>query len=287
MSGTRSSAQGDVEAPSGKDAAYENFPVGSFLLPPKARPHVAIFYQYARAIDDIADSPDLAADEKISRLEGCAAAIRGEEIDVAAFATAVRMRESLLASNVPLQHCLDLIDAFKQDAVKNRYDDWDDLMHYCIRSAAPVGRYLVDLTGGADDGYGASDALCNALQVINHLQDCKDDLLTLDRVYLPMDWMQAEGATVEMLNADSADPALRRVLDRCLVETRALMREARHLPGRVKSRRLAMESAAICNIADALIEKLAREDPVAGRVQLSQSTYAQCIARGAFFGFFS
>lgn len=276
-----------VEAPSGKDAAYENFPVGSFLLPPKARPHVAVFYHYARAIDDIADSPNLASDEKIKRLDGCAAAIRGEEVDTVAYATAVRMRESLLASDVPLQHCLDLIDAFKQDAVKNRYDDWDDLMHYCIRSAAPVGRYLVDLTGGADDGYGASDALCNALQVINHLQDCKDDFLTLDRVYLPMDWMQAEGATVDMLKADRACPALRRVLDRCLAETRTLMREARHLPGRVKSRRLAMESAAICNIADALTEKLAREDPVAGRVQLSKPAYVQCIVRGAISGLFS
>ncbi len=276
-----------LETPSGKDAAYENFPVGSFLLPPAARPHVAVFYHYARAIDDIADSPDLASDEKIKRLDGCAAAIRGEEIDAAAYVTAVRMRESLLASDVPLQHCLDLIDAFKQDAVKNRYDDWDDLMHYCIRSAAPVGRYLIDLTGGADGGYGASDALCNALQVINHLQDCKDDFLTLDRVYLPMDWMQAEGATVDMLNADHAAPALRRVLDRCLAETRTLMREARHLPGRVKSRRLAMESAAICNIADALIDKLAREDPVAGRVQLSKPVYVQCIVRGAISGFLS
>ncbi len=281
-----------VEAPSGKDAAYENFPVGSFLLPPAARPHVAVFYRYARAIDDIADSPDIAPDEKLARLEGFAKGIRGEDVDAAAYATAVRMRESLLESHVSVQHCLDLIDAFKQDAVKNRYDDWDDLMHYCIRSAAPVGRYLVDLTGGAKGSdakaaYGASDALCNALQVLNHLQDCKDDFITLNRVYLPTDWMHAEGATVEMLEADRATPALRRLLDRCLVETRTLMIQARRLPRQVKSRRLAMESAAICNIADALVEKLMREDPVAGRVALSKPAYAQCIVRGAIDGFFS
>ena len=137
-----------IETPSGKDAAYENFPVGSFLLPPKARPHVAVFYRYARAIDDIADNPALAPDEKIRRLEGFAAAINGAVTDDVAYDAGMRMRASLLQSAVPLQHCLDLIDAFKQDARQTRYNNWDDLIGYCMRSAAPVGRYLIDLTGG-------------------------------------------------------------------------------------------------------------------------------------------
>lgn len=276
-----------VETPSGKDAAYENFPVGSFLLPKAARPHVAVFYRYARAIDDIADNAALSPDDKIERLNGFAAALQGEGTVDRAYETGVRMRQSLLASNVPLCHCLDLIDAFKQDAVKNRYDTWDDLMAYCIRSAAPVGRYLIDLTGGSRDGYAASDALCNALQVINHLQDCKDDYLTLNRVYLPMDWMRDAGADIGMLDGERETTALRQVLDRCLMNTRALMVQARPLPAGVTSRRLAMESAAIIRIADALVDKLAVEDPIAGRVQLSKASYAGCIVRGIAGGLFA
>lgn len=278
---------GDVETPSGKDADYENFPVGSFLLPARARPHVAIFYRYARAIDDIADNPELPASEKISRLDGFAAALNGETVDQNAFETGIRMRESLLASTVPLQHCLDLIDAFKQDAIKNRYDDWDDLMHYCIRSAAPVGRYLIDLTGGSKAGYASSDALCNALQVINHLQDCKDDYETMDRVYLPLDWMTAAGATVDDISANKASSGLRTVLDQCITASRALMIDAGRLPADVISRRLSMESAAIVHIANALLNKLSVEDPIATRVKLNKFQYAGCVARGAVGGLFA
>lgn len=256
-------------------------------MPPRARPHVAVFYHYARAIDDIADNPELPSSEKISRLDGFAAAIHGENVDSGAFQTGIRMRESLLSSNVSLQHCLDLIDAFKQDAVQNRYDDWDDLMHYCIRSAAPVGRYLIDLTGGSKAGYSTSDALCNALQVINHLQDCKDDFETMDRVYLPMDWVKEVGADVDDLTNDLVTPALRKVIDRCISSSKELMKDASRLPHDVVSRRLSMESAVIINIANQLLEKLSRQDPIATRVKLTKLEYAGCAARGAISGFFA
>ncbi|MDA0997228.1 MAG: squalene synthase HpnC [Proteobacteria bacterium] len=275
-----------VETPSGKNAAYENFPVGSWLLPAALRPHVAAYYRFARAIDDIADNPTLLADEKISRLHGFADALSSGSSD-RAFETAYRMRESLAETGVDPRHCLDLVDAFKQDAVKNRYDDWDDLIDYCLRSAAPVGRYLIELHGGSRHGFGPSDALCNALQVINHLQDCRDDFLSMDRVYLPQDWMAEAGASVDMLAADKTSPSLRQVIDRCLDRTRELMQDARRLPSGLKSRRLAMESAAIVRIADALIEKLARHDPLAARVKLSKPHYACCIFRGAAVGAFA
>lgn len=275
------SAEGRVETPSGKNVAYENFPVGSWLLPAKLRPHVAVFYAYARAIDDIADNPELAAAEKVRRLDGFARAIAGRGADEPAYAKAIRMRESLAATGVSVRHCLDLVLAFQHDATKLRYRDWDDLMGYCVLSAAPVGRYLLDLHGGSADGYRASDALCMALQVINHVQDCQDDYRRLDRVYLPLDWMAEAGATVADLDAPAASPALRRVLDRTLAATRELMAEARALPAGLKSRRLAMESAAIVRIADALIGRLGREDPLALRVQLTKARFLWCCARGA------
>ncbi len=105
-----------IEAPSGKDAGYENFPVGSWLLPAALRPHVAVFYAYARAIDDIADSPALTPDDKIARLEGFARAIRGEDTSTPELAKAHAMRRVLATTGIPNRHCLDLIDAFKQDA---------------------------------------------------------------------------------------------------------------------------------------------------------------------------
>ncbi len=269
-----------LETPSGKDAAYENFPVGSWLLPAALRPHVATFYAFARAIDDIADNPALAPDDKITRLGVFARGVLGETGAGPVVAKAEAMRVSLAATDVPPRHCLDLIAAFKQDAVKSRYADWDELMGYCFKSAAPVGRYLLDLHGGSRHGYGPSDALCNALQVINHLQDCGDDYRTLDRVYLPGDWLHAEGAMVEDLGRASLTPGLRRVLDRCLAGVEALLVEARQLPAGLASRRLAMESAVILDIALTLAAKLRREDPLAHRVVLSKPAFLCCGVRG-------
>lgn len=268
-----------VETPSGKDEAYENFPVGSWLLPARLRPHIAHFYAFARAIDDIADNPGLPAEEKIQRLDGFAEAVLGRNPDPA-FAKGRRMWESLDRTAVPAQHCLDLIAAFKQDAVKLRYADWNDLMGYCRLSAAPVGRYLVDLHGGSREGYGPSDALCMALQVINHLQDCQDDYRKLDRVYLPQDWMAMEGAVVEDLDRTALGPGLRRVIERCLAATETLMVEAARLPPGLKSRRLAMESAAIIAIARRMITLLRKRDPLAGRVELSKPGFLFCCVSG-------
>jgi hydroxysqualene synthase len=272
----------NVETPSGKDAEYENFPVGSWLLPAKLRPHIAIFYNFARAIDDVADNPDLSPEVKVERLSGFESAINGANSEDPAYRTGHLMRSSLLETGIPLQHCLDLITAFKQDSVKNRCSDWDDLTQYCLLSAAPVGRYLIDLHGGSNNGYGPSDALCIALQVINHLQDCQDDYRTLDRVYLPAVWMKAAGVTVQDLDRETSSPGVRQVLDQCLDVTEQLMADARALPIGVKSRRLAMESQSIINIADQLIIKLRSGDPLNSRIKLSKPGYLWCCISGSF-----
>jgi squalene synthase HpnC len=259
-----------IETPSGKGAGDENFPVGSLLLPRALRPKVAIFYAYARAIDDIADNPALAAEDKIARLEGFDRALIGASDDPA-YAKAIRVREALGGVGDTIRHCRDLIAAFKLDAVKLRYADWSELIEgYCMRSAAPVGRFLLDLHDCPANGYPASDALCNALQIINHLQDCGQDYRVLDRVYLPGDWLAAEGSSVEDLGRGAASPGLRRVIDRCLDGVDGLLQAARALPRALPSRRLAMESAAILRLAEKLAAMLRRRDPVAERVALSK-----------------
>jgi squalene synthase HpnC len=274
-----------AETPSGKGAADENFPVGSFLLPRRLRPHVAVYYAFARAIDDIADNPALSPGDKVVRLDGFDRALCGETDDPA-YIKALRARRMAEATGVPLDHMRDLIVAFKQDASKLRYRNWADLRNYCRYSASPVGRFLLDLHGEQRSGWPASDALCDALQVINHLQDCKADYQALNRVYLPMDWMGDARVTVEHLAAERASPGLRKVIDQCLDATEALLETARPLPDLLKSRRLAMESAVILNIADALVAKLRRQDPVARRVKLSRVEFLACGVRGAIRALF-
>ena len=269
-----------METPSGKAAADENFPVGSWLLPAHLRPHIATFYAYARAIDDIADNPDLDPGDKIERLDGFARAVRGVETGDSAFGKAHAARRSLEITQVTHRHCVDLTRAFIQDATKLRYADWNDLIGYCDLSAAPVGRYLVDLHGESKVAYPACDALCNALQVLNHLQDCGNDYRSLNRVYLPQKWMTAAGAGVEALGRRRSTPALRRVLNRCLDATEKLLESADRLPDQFRNLRFAMETAVIVAIARKLSKELRRRDPLAERVVLTKVQYAACCWRG-------
>jgi squalene synthase HpnC len=283
MTDTRDSetdSETGVETPSGKRAADENFPVGSWLLPAALRPHVATYYAFARAIDDIADNPELAPEDKIARLSAFDAALTDPAAERPGLEKAARLRESLAATGVPSARGSDLIAAFKQDAVKLRYADWSELLGYCRLSANPVGRYLLDLHGEDPAGYAASDALCTALQILNHLQDCQDDYRNLDRVYLPGDWLAAEGLDVTVLDKDASPPAFRRLLDRCLDGVDALLAEAETLPAQLRSARLAMESAVIVNLARRLAVLLRRGDPLAGRVALGKGDFLICGAKG-------
>ena len=277
-------ASGTVEAPSGKGRADENFPVGSWLIRRDLRAHVHAFYRFARNADDIADSPVLSAAEKIRRLNRMGAILDGDPggdpgTDSPA---AGAMRLSLAATGVTAQHCHDILHAFRQDAVKLRYRDWDDLMDYCRYSAAPVGRQLLDLHGESKQAWPASDALCSALQVLNHLQDCADDYRNLDRVYIPLADLAAEGGAVEDLTAPSLGPALRRVLDRLLDKTEALIATASGLSPAVAARGLRWESAVIVALAGRLARRLRRSDPLAGRVALSKGDFAASFLIGVF-----
>lgn len=276
----------DIETASGKGHRDENFPVGSFLLPAALRPHVAAFYAFARAADDIADNAHLTAKEKVARLTRFAAALEGDAGAMAAVPKAARLRESCQQTRVPLRHGLDLLAAFRQDAVKGRYQDWSELRAYCQSSASPVGRFLLDLHGEQRGLWTASDALCDALQVLNHLQDCQDDYRKLDRVYLPEDWLEAAGETVAALGASAASPGLRQVIDQCLDATDSLLAEAGTLIPGLKSRRLAMESAVIHKLACRLSQRLRRGDPLATRVALSKGDFARCGIAGVFAGLF-
>ena len=249
--------------PVGQGARRREFP-GRIVSDPAriCGAHVHAFYRFARNADDIADNPDLAADDKMRRLDRMGEILEGAPGDDSPAASA--MRASLRETGTTAQHCHDVLHAFRLDATKLRYRDWDDLMEYCRYSASPVGRQLLDLHGESRDTWPASDALCSALQVLNHLQDCADDYRELDRVYLPLDLMGEAGIGVEALTAAAASPGLRRVIDRLLDRTDRLIAAAAALPRRVEARGLRWESATIVDLAAAAVAAAAARRSAGG-----------------------
>jgi len=271
-----------IETPSGKSRGDENFPVGSFLIRRDLRIHVHAFYRFARNADDIADNPALAAAEKVRRLDRMEEVLDGA--DPSDSPAAAAMRASLLATQMTFQHCRDVLHAFRLDATKLRYKDWDDLMEYCRYSASPVGRQLLDLHGEDRATWPPSDALCSALQVLNHLQDCADDYHALDRVYLPREYLSACGSRIQDLDADAATNGMRSTIDRLLDGTDTLIEKARELPPLVKAPGLRRECAVIVNLAERLSRRLRLGDPLARRVKLTKSDFAGALLIGLWRG---
>ncbi len=258
----------DVETWSGKDRADENFPVGSALIAKRLRPHVHAFYAFARNADDIADSPVLAADDKVARLDVMEDVLLGRRTDGSP--SAARLRVSLAETGVTPTHSCELLVAFRQDATKRRYANWDELLNYCRYSAMPVGRHVLDLHGEARETWAPSDALCAVLQVLNHLQDGSKDLKALDRCYLPDDLLAQGGGAVEDLLGARETPGLRHSFAALLDECDAMIATAAWLPRRTRDWRLRMETAVIVGLARRLAGRLRGGDPVATRVKLTK-----------------
>ena len=203
-----------AELRSGKGSGDENFPVASWLIKPQYRPAILAFYEFVRVADDIADHVTLPSAEKINRLDRLEATLLGANDEEM---VGVTLRETLQRRGLSPRHAQDLLSAFRQDATKLRYADWEDLIDYCSRSAMPVGRFVLDVHGESKETWPASDALCAALQIINHLQDCATDYRQLNRVYIPLDALAAQGIGVEVLDEVRAGPPLRRCIQGLVV----------------------------------------------------------------------
>ena len=248
---------------SGKGHRDENFPVASWLLAKRHRAPVLAFYRFARAADDIADHETAAADEKLRRL---AAMRRGLAGAADGAAEALALREVLVRHALSDGHARDLLDAFERDVTVDRYADWRELIGYCRLSAMPVGRFVLDVHGEDRAAWPASDALCAALQVVNHLQDCGKDYRQLGRVYLPADMLAAAGAPVEELGRDRATPALLDAIRAAARRTQVLLHHSAPFASMIRDRRLAAEVAVIQRLAEDLARRLLAGDPLADRV---------------------
>jgi len=217
---------------------YENFPVASLLLPARQRSAVAAIYRFARSADDFADEGERAPAERLALLEryraGLRAVARGEDpVDPVLRDVARLAREHRLA----LQPFHDLLDAFAQDVVGQRYADFDELLGYCRRSADPVGRLLLELFGAATpENLRDSDSICSALQLVNFWQDVPLDYAK-GRIYLPQDEMARCGVTERHIAERRCDAAWRALLGLQLGRARAMLESGaplgRRLPGRI------------------------------------------------------
>jgi squalene synthase HpnC len=260
-----------AQARSGKGHRDENFPVASRLIHARHRAPILAFYEFVRTADDIADHSSLAREEKLALLDRLEATLLGRSDDDP---VGVVLRTELAARQLSARHAQDLLTAFRMDVTKLRYRDWDDLIGYCACSAMPVGRFVLDVHGESRAAWPANDALCAALQIINHLQDCGADYRNLDRVYIPLDVLAATGATVEELGAERASPALLDAIHRLTRRTADLLRRSRPFSASIEDARLGLEVAVIQSLAERLVHLLSRRDPLSQQVHLGMPQVA-------------
>ena len=268
----------DTGYKSGKSERDENFPVASLFVAPRFRAPILAFYRFARAADDAADSPSLDATSKLAILSALEDTLLGRS-DAAS--DALPLRAELRAQGLAAQHALDLLKAFRQDVTKTRYGTWAELIEYCRYSAMPVGRFVLDVHGEARSTWQASDALCTALQIINHLQDCGKDYSELDRVYVPLDALAEHGTDAAALAQSVASPELLACLHGLADRTAGLIPEASLLPRSVADLRLSVETSVIVALAQKLLDRLKTRDPLTDHVHLSKPYAASIAARAA------
>ena len=266
---------------SGKSHRDENFPVASHLIHARHRPAILAFYEFVRIADDIADHSSLTQQEKLEHLDALEAGLIGHDD---ASAAAVKLRSVLAERNLTPRHAQDLLTAFRMDVTKLRYADWDDLMNYCSYSAMPVGRFVCDVHGEDRAVWAANDALCAALQIINHLQDCAADYRNLDRVYIPLDALAASRASIAELGEAKASAALRACLRGLAERTGRLLDASEPFSARIADFRLAMEVAVIQRLARRLVATLLARDPLSETVHLSKPQMASIGLRGVASG---
>ncbi|QQV76023.1 squalene synthase HpnC [Sphingomonas aliaeris] len=263
---------------SGKGHRDENFPVASFLLSAKHRAPVMAFYRFARAADDIADHEQASATDKLDRLARMRAGLEG---DAAGAAEALDLRAVMAERGLDPVHAGDLLTAFERDVTVDRCADWAALMDYCRYSAMPVGRFVLDVHGEDRAIWPANDALCAALQVINHLQDCGKDYRTIRRIYLPLDILAEHRATEADLARDHASPGLRDTIVALAGRTRSLLAVSAPFAASIRDRKLAAEVAVIQRLAESLVDRLERFDPLSERVHHRKAEAALLAARAA------
>lgn len=285
-------------------AKAENFPVAGWFIARPLRGAVQAYYAFARAADDVADSTGLTVIQKLTALDDLETSLcKGFE----GSPNGLEAGRALRTHGIPLTDATDLLVAFRADARNGTVKTLADLMTYCRHSAAPVGRFLLALHDETA-GHAQSDALCAALQILNHVQDAHDDIATLKRCYIPLEWLEAENiALIDLLDPENLsgsvagdpirddyehaeknittpqpiDPAkITNLLNRMLDQAEHSLVLAKTLPKSLKDRRLAAQSATILSLAERLLARLRAFDPWTMRISLTPTDWIAAVFAG-------
>jgi phytoene synthase len=226
---------------------YENFPVGSLLVPKKLRKHFYAIYAFARTADDFADEGhDLpyTVEERLKLLEQWRRLLRQATSKCAGHPVFVALSRTIEQFDLPVALLDDLLSAFSQDVTTKRYESFEALVDYCSRSANPVGRLILLLFGHRDEQmHWWSDEICTALQLTNHWQDVAIDL-DKDRIYIPLTDLKRFGLDESSLRARRADERFRHMMRFEIERARELFRRGKPLCLSVRGR-LALELRAV------------------------------------------
>ena len=269
---------------SGKSYSDENFPVASFLMTKKIRSIVRVFYFFARMADDIADHQKLSSNQKKNILLFFDNAISKSK------KTNNKVLDKMIARFKELpsgkKYSRNLLKAFMMDASNKKYKNWNDLLYYCKFSANPVGRFVIDAVNerkNIEKIYEASDSLCTALQIINHIQDCKKDFKELNRVYIPESFFKKYSLDKKILRKSKSIENFERlkieIVDNVLVSLRKTKLGLRE----IQSWRLRKETLIILNIAKRLCNLLKINDPLEKQIKLSRIDFIFCFFKGIMY----
>jgi len=240
------------------NAHYENFPVASILLPMRLRMPIGLIYSFARQADDFADEGDLSSAQRVALLDSFK-----QELDLIRAKVApktpffITLQAMIQTHQLPLMPFYDLLDAFSQDVVKSRYENFDEVMDYCRRSANPIGRLILHLYGAVTPGnIGYSDAICSSLQIINFLQDVTIDYKK-DRIYFPLDEMQKYNITESQIANGDISGAWSSFMELEINRARNLLQSGAPL-GLVLPGRFGLEMRTIIAGGERILNKLSK-----------------------------
>ena len=270
-----------------KQQKDENFPVASFLLGKENQKVVTAYYNFARCGDDIADNPDLEPDEKLAKLEELEQALYGKgNSESPAYKAAYPLYQTFTTENLSFSLASDLLTAFRQDACQFHYQTWGQLLEYCRHSAAPVGRFMLAIHNESPSTYLPSNALCTALQIVNHIQDLKYDAKILNRVYIPDELFIQFNVTPDILLTDKSSAELRKLIAEIMNRVRGLLKDAEVLPGIVKSRRLRLEICVIFSLTNIMVKKILNGDVLVREIKLNKWDWLKATVSGICRGLF-
>lgn len=219
---------------------YENFPVASILLPANLRQPIAVIYAFARSADDFADEGDLNEQQRLDALnnyEKILDNLNGLNRDLNDHQIFIALSDVIRKHNLPVSLFKDLLSAFKQDVTKKRYENFQQVLDYCTRSANPVGRLLLHLLNKDDpENLESSDLICSSLQLINFLQDIQQDYRENNRIYLPLDEMRNYGISESMIAEQQNSNPMNELITHQIKRAQQMMLKGAPLGDRIPGR---------------------------------------------------